>query len=196
MTNVIANNSTNNNVVLFFVSDFKIVCHKNYQSLIRMLWIKKDKYFASVECSLMARETWIQSQVESYQRLKKWYLVSPCLTLSIIRYVKRVKWSSPRKGVLPFPIHRYGRYWKGGLRVALYYGRQLYLHYLLIWRQNHSKPINMIMIYYCDKKPKKWLYVWKLINNTWKNIDLKSEAQRIYVLQGVFQMTAIVLFSE
>ena len=39
----------------------------------------------------MARETWVQSQVESYQRLKKWYLMPPCLTLSIIRYGSRVK---------------------------------------------------------------------------------------------------------
>ena len=37
------------------------------------------------------RETWVQSQVESYQRLKKWYLMPPCLTLSIIRYGSRVK---------------------------------------------------------------------------------------------------------
>ena len=27
---------------------------------------------------------WVQSQVESYQRLKKWYLMPPCLTLSNI----------------------------------------------------------------------------------------------------------------
>ena len=39
-------------------------------------------------------ETWVQSQVELYQRLKKWYLISPCLTLSIIRYGSRVKWSN------------------------------------------------------------------------------------------------------
>ena len=32
----------------------------------------------------------VQSQVESYQRLKKWYLIPPCLTLSIIRYVSRI----------------------------------------------------------------------------------------------------------
>ena len=31
------------------------------------------------------------SQVESYQRLKKWYLMLPCLALSIIRYGSRVK---------------------------------------------------------------------------------------------------------
>ena len=28
----------------------------------------------------MALKTWVQSQVESYQRLKKWYLMPPCLT--------------------------------------------------------------------------------------------------------------------
>ena len=30
----------------------------------------------------MGRETGVQSQVESYLRLKKWYLMPPCLTLS------------------------------------------------------------------------------------------------------------------
>ena len=50
-----------------------------------------------LECSPMARETLVQSQVESYQRLKKWYLMPPCLTLSIIRYGSRVKWSNPEK---------------------------------------------------------------------------------------------------
>ena len=56
--------------------------------------------------SPMAREIWVQSQVESYQRLKKWYLMPPCLTLSIIRYGSRVKWSNPGKGVAPSPTPR------------------------------------------------------------------------------------------
>ena len=47
----------------------------------------------------MARETGVQPLVESYQRLKKWYLMSPCLTLSIIRYGSRVKWNNQEKGV-------------------------------------------------------------------------------------------------
>ena len=45
-----------------------------------------------------------QSQVESYQKLKKWYLMPPSLTLSIIRYGSRVKWNNPGKGVEP-PLH-------------------------------------------------------------------------------------------
>ena len=75
----------------------------------------------------MAGETWVQSLLESYQRLKKWYLIPPCLTLSIIRYRSRVKWSNPGKGVGPFPTRRCSSYRKGILRVALDYGHQLYL---------------------------------------------------------------------
>ena len=38
---------------------------------------------------------------------KKWYLIPPYLTLSIIRYVSRVKWSNPEKGVAPSPTPRF-----------------------------------------------------------------------------------------
>ena len=75
----------------------------------------------------MARETWVQSQIESYQRLKKWYLMPPCLTLHIIRYGSRVKWSNPGKVVALSPTPWCCSNWKGSLRVALNYGRQLYL---------------------------------------------------------------------
>ena len=34
---------------------------------------------------LLVWETGVRSRVESYQRLKKWYLIPPCLTLSTIR---------------------------------------------------------------------------------------------------------------
>ena len=46
-------------------------------------------------------ETRVQSEVTSYQRHKKWYLIPPCLTLSYIKYISRVKWSNPGKGVVP-----------------------------------------------------------------------------------------------
>ena len=38
-----------------------------------------------------------------YIYTQKWYLIPPCLTLSIIRYGSGVKWSNLSKGVLPFP---------------------------------------------------------------------------------------------
>ena len=40
------------------------------------------------------------------QRLKKWYLMSPRLALSIIRYGLKVKWINPGKGVTPSPTPR------------------------------------------------------------------------------------------
>ena len=61
-----------------------------------------------VESSPMVRETWVQSQVESYQRLLKWYLIPPYLTLRNIRYVSRVNWSNPEKGVVPSPMPKVG----------------------------------------------------------------------------------------
>ena len=61
----------------------------------------------------------VQSQVESYQRFKKWYLMLPCLTLSIIRYISRVKWSNPGKGVASSPTPWCSSYRKGSLWVTL-----------------------------------------------------------------------------
>ena len=87
----------------------------------------------------MAWETWVQSQVESYQRLKKWYLIPPGLTLSIIRYVSRVKWSNPGKGVVPSPTPWSPTYSSGnGTRTQLQFWRSgkckgpLHCHYFLI----------------------------------------------------------------
>ena len=79
-----------------------------------------------VECSPIIQETCVQSQAASYQRLLKSYLMPPCLTLSNIRYVSRVKWSNPEKGAAPSPTPRCSSYWKGSLLVTLDYGRQLY----------------------------------------------------------------------
>ena len=64
-------------------------------------------------CSPMVQETGIQSQVQSYQRLKKWFLIPPCLTLSIIRYGSRIKWRNPGNGTAPSTTPRCYSYWKG-----------------------------------------------------------------------------------
>ena len=50
---------------------------------------------------------------------QKWYLMSPCLTLSIIRNGLRVKWSNPGKGVAPSLTPQCSSYRKGSLRVTL-----------------------------------------------------------------------------
>ena len=46
------------------------------------------------------------------------------LTLSIIRYVSRVKWNNPGKGVAPSPRPQCSSYRKGSLRVNLDFGHQ------------------------------------------------------------------------
>ena len=53
--------------------------------------------------------------------------MSPCLTLSIIRYRSRVKWSNPGNGVAPSPTPRCSSYWKGSLLVTLDCSCRLYL---------------------------------------------------------------------
>ena len=80
-----------------------------------------------VRCSPMARETRVQSQVVPYKRLKNWYLIFPCLPLSIIRYVSRVKWSNSRKGIAHCPTLRCSSYWKGNLCVTFDNRSQLYI---------------------------------------------------------------------
>ena len=62
-------------------------------------------------------------------KTQKWYLMPPCLTLSIIRYRLRVKSSNPGKGVAPSSIPWCRSYRKESLRVTLDYGRQLYFFY-------------------------------------------------------------------
>ena len=51
-----------------------------------------------VHCSPMVRETGLESHVESYQRLKKWYLMPASFAL-IIMGGSRVKWSHPENVV-------------------------------------------------------------------------------------------------
>ena len=51
----------------------------------------------------MVMETGVQSQVELYQRLKKWYLMPPCLTQ---HYKVRIKGKveQSRKGIIVPPL--------------------------------------------------------------------------------------------
>ena len=52
-------------------------------------------------------------------------MIPPRLTLSNIRYISRVKWSNPGKGVVPYPTPWCSSYWKGSLLVTLDYSHQL-----------------------------------------------------------------------
>ena len=61
---------------------------------------------SQLECLPIALETGVQSKVKSSQRLKKWYMIPPYLSLRIIRYRSRVKLSNQEKGVVPFSIEK------------------------------------------------------------------------------------------
>ena len=89
-----------------------------------------DTKMKNIYSSPMVQQTGVQSQVKSYQRLKKWYLIPPCLTLSIIRYMLRVKWSNPGKGEAPSTTSRCCSYWKGSLWVTIDYSHQLYFYFI------------------------------------------------------------------
>ena len=108
-----------------------------YINYIEKISLKSNKRFLSsteyrliglVGCVLTnGPETGVQYQVDSYQNLKKWYLIPPCLTLNNLMYESRVKWSNPWKGVAESPTHRCCSYRKKSLRVNLDDSRQLYL---------------------------------------------------------------------
>ena len=85
----------------------------------------------------MAWETRVQSQVESYQRQKR-YLMPLWLTLSIIW----VKWSNPGKRVAPSQTLQ----WRESLHVALDYGRQLYISPKKIWEWFNLRIHKRILI--------------------------------------------------
>ena len=64
-------------------------------------------------------------------------MMPPCLTLSIIRYGSRVKWSNPRKGVALSSTPRCCSYWKGSLRVTFDYYFLLAHYFILVrWKRD------------------------------------------------------------
>ena len=46
-------------------------------------------------------------------KLKKWFLVPSFLIFGTMKYVSRVKWNNPGKGVAPSPLPRCISFWKG-----------------------------------------------------------------------------------
>ena len=103
---------------------------------------------------IITREIWVQISrvillVLDSIKYQKWYLMPSCLTQSIIKYVSRVKWSNPGKGVAPSPTPRCSSYRKGSLRVTLDYGcqqQQLLLFYVFHWSlRDKSKTLLSIL---------------------------------------------------
>ena len=75
----------------------------------------------------------------------------------IIRYVSRVKWSNPGKGVSPYPTPQCGSYWKKSLRVTLDYGRQqLYFIHFNTHTHTHTHTHIYKNIYIITSN----IYIW------------------------------------
>ena len=55
------------------------------------------------------------------QKLKKWYFIPSCLTLSIMIYGPWVKWCNPGKGVVPFPTPQFNSFLKMSLFKFTYF---------------------------------------------------------------------------
>ena len=74
---------------------------------------------------------------------KKWYLMPPGVTLSIIRYRSRVNWSNLGNGVAPSPTPWCSSYRKGSLLVTLDCGSPTLLTF--IWLQlTNNNPFEII----------------------------------------------------
>ena len=66
---------------------------------------REGRYSLWVECSPMAWEIVVQSQFESYQKVKKWYLMPPCLTQHYDVQIKgKVEQSWEWSSTLPYTL--------------------------------------------------------------------------------------------
>ena len=100
-----------------------------------------------VECSPMVRKPGFQFKVKSYQRLKKLYLIPPCLALR-----SRVKWSNPGIEVasslhLSVVAIEKGAFWSPSTKVAnfIFYLIWVYIYYkLYIEHLNWIIPLKSI----------------------------------------------------
>ena len=63
----------------------------------------------------MVQETGVQSQVETYQRLKKMVLDASLLNTQHYEAQSKAKWKNPGKEVAPSTTSRYSSYTKGSL---------------------------------------------------------------------------------
>ena len=91
----------------------------------------------------MAQKTGVQSQVKSYQRLKKKNWDDASLLYSQ-HYKVRIKgkWNNPGKGVAPFPIPWCTSYCKVDLWATLDYGRPTYIIRYNNFKRGHGEDIN------------------------------------------------------
>ena len=118
-----------------------------YSNLMKLLLFKQGFYIEIIS-PLFANDPGDLDSIPGHiiPKTLKWYLIPPSLKLSNIRWLSRVKWSSLGKGVAPSATPWCSSYWKGGLLVALDYGRQHYtLHHQF---QNKKLPPMYFLLFW------------------------------------------------
>ena len=108
--------------IYIYIYIYKISAKANENELV---WMFLVELYVGMIVKVFA--VMVQSQIESFQRLKKWYLMPSCLTLRIIRYRSRVKSSHPWNRVAPSATIWCSIYRKGRRRVIPDNSRLLYL---------------------------------------------------------------------
>ena len=68
------------------------------------LYIYIYVYMGKIYLYVNGSGNWGSNPGRVIPKTQKWYLMLPCLTLSIIKYKSRVKCSNPGKIVVPSPI--------------------------------------------------------------------------------------------
>ena len=103
-------------IVILHILIMKLVNLLILNSLLLILF-----HFNSLPSVYYWHNGWDLGSIPSWviPKTQKWYLMPPCLTLSTIMYISRVKWGNLGKGVAPSCTPRYSSYRKGNLQVAL-----------------------------------------------------------------------------
>ena len=145
-------------LIIYFVLNFSLIfppiCLLLFLSNGLILFLHFCKYLSSLSLSFFARIGLVGRVFANSPRdlglnpglschTKDFKNGTPCLTLSQLRYISRVKWSNPGKGVVPSPTPRCSSYWKGSLMVALDYGRHLYFTYY------SSDSLSFFLSFFC-----------------------------------------------
>ena len=129
----------------------------------------------------MVRETGVQYQVESYQRLKKMVLDIALLNAQHYKIWIKGKVEQSRERSNAFPAPRCSRYWKGSLRLTLDWGRQLiYIYIYIPWRSGrfckYTNVLNLPASTICIEN---FCFYLKFVFTT-------HRSHKQYVIQGQF----------
>ena len=85
-------------------------------------WYHETQFWPSGRVLANGPGDWSSVFGQVIPKTQKWYLIPPCLTLSITRYVSRVKGINQEKGVALSLTLWCSSEWKGSFQVALDYG--------------------------------------------------------------------------